>query len=170
VSSDVVCLLVGWLLLTAFFFFLFIQFITTRPSTSTVLCLYLCFYCAVFQYSKGFNSDISKWNTENLQRTVESKSFTIECCVFCLCQVMLFVCLFVVVVDSVLLFFYLFNSLPHVHQPPLFCVCTSAFIVQCSMAIQPSIQTFQNGTWGASKIWLKVSLSQSSVVSFVCVK
>jgi surface protein len=36
--------------------------------------------------------DISKWNTGAVINMNNSKSFTIECCVFCLCQVMLFVC------------------------------------------------------------------------------
>jgi hypothetical protein len=68
-------------------------------------------------------------------------------------------------------FFFLFISSIHCHtsnQPPLFCVCTSAFIVQCSTPIQPSIRTFQNGTRGPSPLCLTVSLSQSSVVSFAC--
>ena len=69
----------------------------------------------------------------------------------------------VVVIDSIFISFYLFNSLPHVHQPPLFCVCTSAFIVQCSTTIQSSIQTFQNGTRGPSPLCNKVSLSLQSV-------
>jgi hypothetical protein len=56
----------------------------------------------------------------------------------------------VVVVDSILLSFYLFHSLPHTsNQPPLFCVCTSAFIVQCSNPIQPSEKhcVVVNGIW-----------------------
>jgi surface protein len=102
-------LFVGWLvcvlLLTAFFFFFFYSFIATRPSTFTVLCLYLCFYCAVFQSNSAFNSDISKWNTGALIFVEKSKSFTIKCCVFCLCQLILFVRLLVVVVDSILILF-----------------------------------------------------------------
>ena len=41
------------------------------------------------------NPDISKWNTGAVTRMDYSKSFTFECCVFCLCQVMLLVCWFV---------------------------------------------------------------------------
>jgi hypothetical protein len=83
----------------------------------------------LFYNMNSGNPDISKWNTGAVADMLGSKSFTIECCVFCLCQVMLFVVWLVAVVDSVLLSFYFFHSLPHVHQPPLFCVCTSAFIV-----------------------------------------
>ena len=124
----------------------------------------------LFYNMNSGNPDISKWNTGAVTTMYGSKSFTIECCVFCLCQVMLLVGWLVVVVDSILLSFYFFHSLPHVHQPPLFCVCTSACIVQCFSSIQPSIRTFQNGTRGPSPLWYAVSLSQSSVVSFVCVK
>jgi hypothetical protein len=126
----------------------------------------------LFYNMNSGNPDISKWNTGAVTDMYASKSFTIKCCVFCLCQLMLLVCWFVglfVSFDSILISFYLFNSLSHVHQPTLFCVCTSAFIVQCSTGIQPAIRTFQNGTRGPSPIWLEVSLSQSSVVSFVCV-
>jgi surface protein len=165
-------LLVGWLvvvvdsILLSFYLFHSLPHV---PSTSTVLCLYLCFYGAVFASNSAFNSDISKWNTGAVKYMSSSKSFIIECCFFCLCQVMLFVCLLILLLTA---FFFLFIYSIHCHtfhQPPLFCVCTSAFIVQCSSTIQPSIRTFQNGTRVPSPLCNTVSLSQSSVVSFVCV-
>ena len=44
-----------------------------------------------FNMNSG-NPDISKWNTGAVTDMFGSKSFTIKCCVFCLCQLMLFVC------------------------------------------------------------------------------
>ena len=49
----------------------------------------------LFYNMNSGNPDISKWNTGAVTNMDGSKSFTIECCVFCLCQLMLFVCLFV---------------------------------------------------------------------------
>jgi hypothetical protein len=46
----------------------------------------------LFYSMRSGNPDISKWNTGAVIHMQQSKSFTIECCVFCLCQVMLFVC------------------------------------------------------------------------------
>jgi surface protein len=82
-------------------------------STSTVLCLYLCFYCAVFASNSAFNSDISKWNTGAVTSMSYSKSFTIECCVFCLCQLMLSVCVCLLLLLTA--FFFLFIYSIHCH-------------------------------------------------------
>jgi hypothetical protein len=49
----------------------------------------------LFYNMNSGNPDISKWNTGAVTTMFGSKSFTIDCCVFCLCQVMLFACLFV---------------------------------------------------------------------------
>ena len=45
----------------------------------------------LFSNMKSGNPDISKWNTGAVTTMYGSKSFTIECCVSCLCQLMLFV-------------------------------------------------------------------------------
>ena len=45
----------------------------------------------LFYNMNSGNPDISKWNTGAVTDMSQSKSFTIECCVVCLCQLMLFV-------------------------------------------------------------------------------
>jgi hypothetical protein len=49
----------------------------------------------LFFNMKSGNPDISKWNTGAVTTMKQSKSFTIKCCFFCLCQLMLFACFFV---------------------------------------------------------------------------
>jgi surface protein len=134
-------LLVGWLvvvvdsILLSFYLFHSLPHV---PSTSTVLCLYLCFYGAVFASNSAFNSDISKWNTGAVKYMSSSKSFIIECCFFCLCQVMLFVCLLILLLTA---FFFLFISSIHCHTSiNLHCFVFVPLLLLCSVPRQFSLQ------------------------------
>ena len=116
-STDVVCCLFVVVVDSILLSFYLFHSLPHVQSTSTVLCLYLCFYCAVFQQ---FSLQFGHFKMEHGGRHhyAYSKSFTIECCVFCLCQVMLFVVGLLLLLTA---FFFLFIYSIHCHtsnQPP----------------------------------------------------
>jgi surface protein len=129
-------LLVGWLVVVVDSVLLSFYFFHSLPhvqSTSTVLCLYLCFYCAVFWSNSAFNSDISKWNTGAVTTMSSSKSFTIECCVFCLCQVMLLVGWLLLLLLTAFFFLFIYSIHCHTSIKQKMCSVQRCIFIQSNL-------------------------------------